>query len=243
MRVLVVGLGEIGSALLEIVKGVHYATGYDIQKPSELPEKTDVLHICFPYTEDFVEQVVGYAEKTCPMLVLIESTVLPGTTRLTAERLKAKALVVHSPVRARKADGIKWGFYNYTKFIGAVDKKGATLAKEYYESLGFKARVCAGSEETEYAKLLDLAYFAIMLGWNQEMRRIAQAHAINFYDLAAFLETNTVESGHRFPRPVYDGQPIGGHCMILAIQLLQQKFPSKFLEAVLESNEGRKKSG
>ena len=241
MKVLIVGLGEVGSALLEIVKGVYDAVGYDIKNPSELPEKVDMLHVCFPYTENFAKVVVDYAEQTCPVLVLIESTVLPGTTHLIAERLKAKALVVHSPVRARKADGFKWGLFNYTKFIGATDERGASLAKEYYESLGFKTRVCKSPEETEFAKLLDLSYFGLMLGWNQEMRRIAETCNLNFDDLASFLEPNTIESGFRFPRPVYDGKQIGGHCIIPGIQLLQRKFKSKFLESVLESNERREK--
>jgi len=241
MKVLVVGLGEVGSALLEIVKGVYDAVGYDIKNPSKLPEKVDMLHVCLPYTENFAKVVVDYVEQTCPMLVLIESTVLPGTTRLIAETLKAKALVVHSPVRARKADGFKWGLFNYTKFIGATDERGASLAKEYYESLGFKTRVCKSPEETEFAKLLDLSYFGLMLGWNQEMRRIAETCNLNFDDLASFLETNTVESNNKFPRPVYDGKPIGGHCIIPAIQLLQRKFKSKFLESTLESNEKRQK--
>ena len=238
--VLVVGLGEIGSALLEIVKGVYYAVGYDICLDGlELPVKVTVMHICFPYSEHFVRYVVDYAEKVDPDLLLIESTVLPGTTLQVSEKVRAH--VVHSPVRARKASGFKWGFYNYTKFIGPVDKEGASLAEDYYKSLGFKTKVCAGPAETEFAKLLDVSYFGVMLGWNQEMRRLAKLHNLNFDDLANFLETNTVESCQRFPRPVYDGQPIGGHCIIPGIQLLQQKFKSRFLESVLESNERRQK--
>lgn len=237
--VLIVGLGEIGSALQEIVKGVYNTIGYDILQNGELPSKVSVMHICFPYTECFVENVVNYINQVSPSLVLIESTVLPRTTRLISHKVQEKAFLVHSPVRARKADGFKWGFFNYTKFIGAVDKEGATLAEDYYKSLGFKTHICTGPEETEFAKLLDLSYFGIMLGWNQEMRRLAKQHDLNFEDLIDFLETNTVESAQKFPRPVYDGKLIGGHCIISSIQLLQRKFKSQFLESVLESNEER----
>lgn len=239
-KVLVVGLGEIGSALLEIVKGVYDVAGYDIKKPTELPEKVDVLHICFPYTENFVDYAIGYMKKTNPELVLIESTVLPGTTQKIHEKLLAIDLC-HSPVRTRIADGLKWGFYNYTKFIGPVNLGSGLKAGKYYQALGFKTRICASPLETEFSKLIHLAYFGVILGWNQEMRRIARKHHICFRDVAAFLETNTTESEFRFPVPVYDGQPIGGHCIIPGIQLLQRKFKSKFLESTLESDEKRQK--
>lgn len=238
MKVLIVGLGQIGSVLLEIVKGFYDAEGYDIKKPSELPKKVDVLHICFPYAENFVDSVIGYMEKTNPDLVLIESTVLPGTTQKIHEKLLAID-ICHSPVRTRIADGLKWGFYNYTKFIGPVNLQSGLKAEEYYQSLGFKTRICASPLETEFSKLIHLAYFGIILGWNQEMRRIARKHCLSFRDITAFLETNTTESEFRFPVPVYDGQPIGGHCVIPGMQLLQRKFKSKFLESTLESNKRR----
>jgi UDP-N-acetyl-D-mannosaminuronate dehydrogenase len=242
VKVLIIGLGEIGSALFEIVKGVHDVVGYDIKHirdtPSMLPSMVDVLHVCFPYTDEFTDGVVDYVIRTNPKLVLIESTVMTGTTDAIAHEVTT-VHVVHSPVRARRADGIKWGLFNYTKFIGACDEIGAKLAEDYYKSLGFKTHVCQGPLETEFAKLLHLAYFGIMLGWNQEMRRIARDHGINFADLEDFLDSNTSESSNQFPVPVYDGEPIGGHCIIPGINLLKQCFPSKFLDAVLESNEKR----
>ena len=238
-EVLVVGLGEVGSALLEIAKGVYDAAGYDIQRQSKLPDKCRVMHICFPYSPTFMADVLVYMHLH-PSLVLIESTVPPGTTRHIATHAKPDTCVVHSPVRARKTDGIKWGLYNYTKFIGAPYRKAAELAEGYYKTLGFKTYVCSSPEETELAKLLDLAYFGIMLGWNQEMRRIAKDFNINLNDVLYFLETNTSESGQRFPRPVYDGQPIGGHCVLSAVECLRGCFPSKFLSAVLESNDKRR---
>jgi len=235
-RILIIGLGEIGRPLSEIVKGVYPQTEvYDIKMGEKtLPKDVDVLHICFPYTETFTDKTVNYVEETNPLLLLIESTVSPGTTNLIAERLKkSRTHIAHSPVRARKADGFKWGFFNYTKFIGPVDKGAGDMAQDYYQSLGFKTKVCKSPLETEYAKLVNLSYFAIMLG------RLKEKYDINLDDILAFLETNTLESGLRFPRPVYDGQPIGGHCIIPAIKMLKQSFNSKFLEAVLESNKRR----
>jgi len=241
-RILIVGIGEIGSALYEIIRGVYpQVEAYD-KKWGErtLPENVDVTHICYPYSETFVEDTVGYVERTNPQLLIIESTVLPGTTNTVASKLKGtRTHVVHSPVRGRKADGFKFCFYNYTKFIGPVDKAGGEMADDYYKSLGFKTYICKSPLETEFAKIINLSYFAVILGWNQEMRRIGLKYKLKLDDVFNFLETTTTESGFRFPRPIYDGKPIGGHCIIPAVKILKQKFNSKFLDAVLESNKKR----
>lgn len=57
LNVLVIGLGEIGKPLLEIVRGVHNAFGLDIQQ-EEIREEIDIVHICFPYSKDFVSNTV-----------------------------------------------------------------------------------------------------------------------------------------------------------------------------------------
>ena len=95
-KVLVIGLGEIGAPLLEIVKGVYSAEGLDIE-PKEIHGPVDVLHICFPYSVDFVETATNYVNKFNPKLTIIESTVLPFTT---SKILKAQA------DRNRKKTGI-----------------------------------------------------------------------------------------------------------------------------------------
>ena len=57
--VLIVGLGEIGSTLLELLKETNrfavYGLDSDIakvlaanQRPDELPKKVDIMHICIP---------------------------------------------------------------------------------------------------------------------------------------------------------------------------------------------------
>ena len=48
-KVVVVGLGEVGRPLLEIVSTCHHAIGVDISPSSEQIGKVDVLHVCFPF--------------------------------------------------------------------------------------------------------------------------------------------------------------------------------------------------
>src|SRR5438874_13550249 len=80
----VVGLGEVGEPLLELVERAGGAAfGVDVD-PSALPKKTaiDVMHVCFPYQiDDFVGEVTRYSNLLEPALTIINSTVAVGTTR------------------------------------------------------------------------------------------------------------------------------------------------------------------
>lgn len=237
-RPLVIGMGEIGKPLYEIVRGVYqYAQWLDVE-PKEISGEIDVLHICFRYSESFVTDVAEYVKRFQPILTLIESTVLP----FTASKIYAQVggNICHSPVRGREVNGFKWSFFTYTKFIGGATPTAATMAEEYYQSLGFKTRVCASCLETEFMKIINTTYYGLCIAWFQEIGRICTKYNLNVSDIREFIKSTEDESGGKVPRPVYYGGRIGGHCVISNALLLNQKFPSKFIEALLESNEKRK---
>ena len=101
-RVVVVGLGEVGKPLFEIIKSHHDVTGVDITPPTEKIGAVDVLHVCYPFQiKDFVGETARYIELFRPKLTVINSTVGVGTTREVAER--TGAAVVNSPVRGKHA--------------------------------------------------------------------------------------------------------------------------------------------
>lgn len=70
-RVLVVGLGEVGKPIYELLveSGQYEVYGYDIDKSktvnrlSDIPNKVDILHVAFPYTNKFINNVLEYMEK------------------------------------------------------------------------------------------------------------------------------------------------------------------------------------
>ena len=56
--VVIIGLGEVGKPLLEIMKGKYRTFGVDIDQPASI-SRCDVMHVCFPFqTDKFVGQVV-----------------------------------------------------------------------------------------------------------------------------------------------------------------------------------------
>src|SRR6267143_3858769 len=118
--VVVLGLGEVGKPLLEILQGRYQTFGVDIDLPAPVA-RCDVMHVCFPFQNDrFVKQVLEYIRQYKPALAVINSTVAPGTTRRVG--VESGADVVHSPVRGKHAR-MREEMLHYTKFIGALDRE------------------------------------------------------------------------------------------------------------------------
>jgi UDP-N-acetyl-D-mannosaminuronate dehydrogenase len=132
--VLVVGLGEIGRTLFELLQenAVFTVYGLDLdetkmratrQEPSKLPKKVDTMHICLPCKnqEKFVATVAGYAKRFKPKLLVINSTVPPGTTKKV--QLVCTCLVAHSPARGvhKSPEHMKWELKRWTKYVGGAD--------------------------------------------------------------------------------------------------------------------------
>jgi UDP-N-acetyl-D-mannosaminuronate dehydrogenase len=248
---LVVGLGEVGRTLLDLLKesGQFTVFGLDTdrvkmhevrQSRDELPRKVDVVHICLPCDEQgkFVSIVAGYAKKFSPRLLIINSTIPPGATFEVSRN--CTCLVAHSPIRGihKSMEHMKWELKRWTKYTGGVDAKSAKAASKHFQKLGLKTKVLKSSLETELAKLFETTYRAWMITCFQEMHRISRHFNARFDDIVDFIEDT---HRARFDRPVMFPGVIGGHCIIPNTELLLRSYDSEFLRLVLESNEKRKK--
>jgi UDP-N-acetyl-D-mannosaminuronate dehydrogenase len=248
--VLVVGLGEIGRTLLELLKEKDSFAVYGLdldqtkmravrQDPSTLPKEVDTMHICFPCKDqdNFVATVVSYAKKFKPKLLIINSTVPPRTTKKIQR--SCKCLVAHSPARGvhKSAEHMKWEMRRWTKYVGGADAKAAEVACKHFEKMGLKVKTLKSCAETELAKLFETTYRAWMIACFQEMHRISRAFGADFDDTVDFLEdTHRV----RLDRPIMFPGFIGGHCLIPNTELLLQSYDSEFLRLILKSNQKRK---
>src|SRR5271169_5376048 len=96
-NVVVVGLGEVGRPLLELLSKYYKTIGVDLVPPDGPVGQVDVLHICYPFEiKDFVGETARYIALFKPALTVINSTVAIGTTRAVAER--TGVALAHSPV-------------------------------------------------------------------------------------------------------------------------------------------------
>ena len=138
-KIMVIGLGEIGKPLLEVISRHHKTVGIDIAPPVESPDDIDVMHICYPFKiNDFIGETAQYINKYHPRLTVINSTVSVGTTRAIAER--TGSAVVNSPVRG-KHTRMAADLLRYDKFVGGIDAESAEKAAQHFQSVGMKTRI------------------------------------------------------------------------------------------------------
>ena len=246
-NILVVGLGEVGRPIFELLKmqRIWKVFGYDrdqnktIHDLDEIPNTIYSLHICISCSDakKFINIVCDLVSEFEPKLVIIHSTVPPLTTRMIYEEIHRECPhVAHSPVRGvhfQMLEDIK----TYTKFVGGATPEGGKEAFNHLIKAGFKCELMRNSTNTELAKLYETSYAATMIAMFQEMHRISKEFDVDFSDiLDIFIDTHI----HRLDRPIYHPSVIGGHCLMQNIVLLNQSTRSVLFKWIELSNELRK---
>ena len=224
--VLVVGLGEVGGPLLRILREAHQAAGRDIEdRPFE---SVQVLHLCFPYTSDFISSASRYVSLYEPAVVVVNSTVVPRTTREIQEKTGVPA--VYSPVRgkhARMTDELR----RYRKFVAGTSAQAVALVEDHFAAAGITTQRMPSPEALEIAKLLETTYFGVLVAWAQEMDRFAEAVGADYWEMIEFFEEIDF-----FPPVGFQPGYIGGHCVMPNLELLEQVRRSPFIDVMRESN-------
>lgn len=207
---LVIGLGEVGKAIREVLG----ADGLDINiTPTH--STYDVLHICFPYSNKFVENVVAYQKKYTPSLTIIHSTVPIGTSR--------ECNAVHSPVRGIHPH-LTEGVRTFVKYFGGKD---AEQAAKIFRDLGITVKATPLSENTEALKLWDTTIYGMNIIIEKAIHEFCKTHDLDFNLIYADANTTYNEGYERLGHPEYKKYilahkegPIGGHCVIPNAKLI-----------------------
>ena len=247
-KVVVIGLGEVGRTLFEVLKesGNFDVYGLDLRKEimdqltqGPPPKKVDTMQICIPCkdTGTFAENVKSIAEQFKPELIIVNSTVIPGTTIEVSKRCNRPT--AHSPTRGvhMSHEHMLWEMKRWKKYVGGADRKAGEKASKHFKKAGLKTKILKSCRETELAKLFETTYRAWLITCFQEMHRISRSVGADFDDTVDFLEdTHRV----RLDRPIMFPGVIGGHCQIPNTELLLKIYDSNLLRDILASNEKRK---
>jgi UDP-N-acetyl-D-mannosaminuronate dehydrogenase len=228
-KVLVVGLGEVGKPLFELLSRAYDVVGIDIE-PVQPVSAVRVLHICYPFEiRDFIAETANYIEHYQPELTIINSTVAIGTTRAIADR--TGAAVVNSPVRGKHARMLQ-DLEHYVKFVGASDFATGQRVVKHFEAAGLKTKLLSSPEATELAKLAETTFFGVLIAWAQEVERYCDQVGAEYNDVISFYDEITF-----FPPVKYSPGIIGGHCVMPNIKILKHHFRSAVLDAIESSNQ------
>jgi UDP-N-acetyl-D-mannosaminuronate dehydrogenase len=225
--VIVAGMGEVGRPLFHILGRAHPCIAVDIE-PVEVSGACSVLHICYPFQiPGFLEVTAGYMERYRPEITIINSTVAPGTTRRLYNL--AQRPVVFSPVRGKHAK-MESDMLRYKKFVAGVTAESTKKAADHFAQAGFLTDSFRTPEIAELSKLVETTWLGVLVGWAQEVERMASQQGATYEEINAFIQEIDFLPSHVFP-----GQ-IGGHCVLPNIEILQSQYRSELLEAVTHSN-------
>ena len=232
-KIAIIGNGEIGSSLAEVYRAKGLEPMIRDVNFNTIHGDVDVLDICLPYGEEFVNIVNDYIDEYLPKITIIHSTVPVGTTK------QIKRPCVHSPVRGVHPN-LKEGIEKFVKFIGYNNSVDLQLAQEHYRDLQIIFYPVENSDATELAKLTSTTYYGLCIAWHGEMKKMCDKHNIDFdvinkwttsYNLGYYgLDMQHVVRPNLYPPE----NGIGGHCVIPNTEMLADEFGSKALDLILE---------
>lgn len=215
MKTLIIGRGEVGTALTQVLNKTY---SVELTDRTEAPKDTDIIHICFPYTENFESEVKRYQELYKPKYTVIHSTVPVG--------ICSKLEATHSPIRGIHPH-LREGIETFVKFVGG---KNADEVADYFRKAGLKVQMCRKSETTELAKILSTTRY----GWDIEFAKQTEKECDKYkvpFSEAYNLWTETYNEGYQklghkeYTRPILQPlqKKIGGHCICQNLKLLKSK--------------------
>jgi len=228
MNSLIIGKGEVGQALFNILQKTYHTTLRG-KKEVEIGD-VEFLHICYSFQENFIEITQKYIQQYNPKFTIIHSSVPVGTTK------QLEGNVWHSPVRGIHPN-LEKGLTTFTKYIGGqynyfIDK--------YFLDAGIQTSFLSSSETTEALKLWDTTQYGLMIMIQKEIYQWCKENNLNFDEVYTY-PNKTYNKGYTQLDMEYVNRPIlkqidgkiGGHCVISNAKLLD----SELAKLLLKQNE------
>lgn len=186
---------------------------------------TDVYMICVPtpldknknpnlhYLLDAVDTVSKLLKPGA--LILVESTVAPGTVRnlILPRIIKQTGLpmdelqIAYSPERIDPGNDI-WKLSNTPKLVSGINRKSLESALTFYSKFVQNTVECSSIEVAETAKLLENSFRFINISFINELALFCEKLNISILEV--------IESAASKPygfMPFYPGVGVGGHCI------------------------------
>lgn len=245
LKQVIAGIGEIGYALAGVLadndyevwcvdEGTEYTEWYTWwmqveDLPPELAVRRDeltrdslddigILHICFPWSDGFLDAVREYQSELEPAYTIIHSTVPVGTSRQCG--------AIHSPVMGRHPH-LEEAIRETTKFLGG--EKASEVA-DVFRRAGVEVYLTDKPESTELMKLISTTYLGVLVEYTKDVKRTCHEYGVPFE-----LFTIWTDEYNRGAKSLGYGQvarpnlvpimtEVGGHCVLNNCDLLDTPF-------------------
>ncbi len=226
MTDIILGMGEMGKTLFNLLVEKNFeCIGIDVDvskcknySKNSIIKNPEFLHVCLPGELTEFENITSKWIDNLKDLkvVLIHSTVIPGTTKNIQK--KSKVPILFSPVRGihkRFLEDIK----KYTKFISSDIELTDQSIKLDLKKRFHKIDWMSTTKTAELAKILvDTTYYGWLINYAQITKIICEKEGVDFDEMWKFSDEIHENLGNR-PK-MYPGI-IGGHCVIPNLNLIK----------------------
>lgn len=202
-----------------------YSNQYSISKDFSTIKDSSIVLICVPTPLDFnrkpdlsfVTNAISEISKHLSpgTLVILESTVEPGTTRnlllpnlLNETGFKPEQIdVAFSPERIDPTNKV-WNLTSTPKIVSGVTEVAKKRAVEFYKKFINVIIECESPEVAETAKLLENSFRLINISFINEMAKFCNKLGVDINEVITAASTKP----YGF-MPFYPGLGVGGHCI------------------------------
>ena len=239
----IVGNGFVGSS---VFYGFSPQTGCDAQVKlydivpekslyslSEVVNLSDFIFVSVPTPSnsdgsinlgviyEVFEEINNCKDKYIDNIILLRSTVTPGTTKALQEKYPSLKIVFNPEFLTERS--AKFDFINQSRFILGGDKQNTRMVADLFKwRFGSTIPIIETDYETaELIKYMNNCYFATKISFMNEMKMIAHECGANWEDaMEGFLRDGRIGHSH-VSVPGHDGRRgFGGSCFPKDIQAM-----------------------
>jgi len=248
------GVTSIEDVDLQVISEMISSGKYFATTNYSIIEKSAIVLICVPTPLDLdhkpdLSYLIAAATSagrhlSRGSLVILESTVAPGTTRNIIVKIleqesgleSSDFLVAYSPERIDPSSK-KWNVKNTPKLVAGLDNKATKQAVDFYSKFIDNVVVCESIEVAETAKLLENSFRLINISFINELSIFCSKLGISVNEVINAASTKP----YGF-MPFYPSIGVGGHCipvdpLYLANKASEIGAPTRFIDLADQINQ------
>jgi len=190
----------------------------DVQTPVDndhVPRYESLKSVCFeigPYLKPNV-------------LLVIESTVAPGTTQFIAKpileeasgKVAGKDFYLAFSYERVMVGRLLHNLTNLPRIIGGIDEKSTELTKELYKNIVKSELYTTDALTAEIAKVVENTYRDVNIAFANEVAIICESLGVNVFDVRKLVNTLPNDPSNPAANPYRNmhlpGAGVGGHCL------------------------------
>ncbi len=190
----------------------------DVQTPTDEKGSPN-----YDYLKDVCENIGKYIKDN--VLVVLESTVAPGTTKFFVKPILEK----HSGLKASKDFSLVFSYervmvgrllynlVNYPRIVGGIDERSTKRGMDLYSHIVKADLIPTDALTAEVAKVVENTYRDVNIAFANEVALICESLGVNAYKVRELVNSLPNDPSDPATNPYrnmhFPGAGVGGHCL------------------------------